>query len=308
MHNNSRIFVSGSIAYDILNDFAGKFEDIIHPDSIQKLSVSFQVSNQHTGYGGTGGNIAYHLGKLGLNPYLIGILGSDDGQRYKDYFLNSGVRDDYIIDKDGVTASANVISDAKQNQILSFYPGASAEKISDDELPDFNSDDIVIVSPDVKSRMIQVAKRANHAHATVLICIGQQVTELKNDDTQELISYADYLFLNQYEHSFVRRSLDLENDATKWVKNLIVTKGGKGSEWISQDEHYTIEAEKTVKTLDPTGAGDAYVAGFAAGIYSDMQPSEVMKLASILGAHVVSSDVTQPDYEDGFDPMTSSRS
>ena len=86
-----RIFVTGSIAYDYIMVFPGRFRDHILPDKMHVLSVSFLVDSLTRRRGGTAANIAFNLALLGERPVLVGTVGEDFGD-YREWLEGHGVR------------------------------------------------------------------------------------------------------------------------------------------------------------------------------------------------------------------------
>src|SRR5262249_40363346 len=85
-----RIFVTGSIAYDYIMVFPGRFRDHILPEKMHVLSVSFLVDSLTRRRGGTAANIAYNLALLGERPVVVGTVGEDFGE-YRAWLDRQGV-------------------------------------------------------------------------------------------------------------------------------------------------------------------------------------------------------------------------
>jgi len=123
-----KIFVSGSIAYDIILDYPGRFADHINPGKVHALSLSFTVSNVKKSIGGTAGNIAYNLAMMGLKSELLTAVGADGIEilkQYRSMSIDIGLSK---ISKQP-TAAAYVMTDSVDNQISGFHPGAAMEAV-----------------------------------------------------------------------------------------------------------------------------------------------------------------------------------
>src|SRR3989344_6411323 len=122
MHQS--ILVTGSLAFDFIMDFPGKFADNIDPTKIHILNISFLVESLKKQKGGTAGNIAYNLSLLSQKPSILSTAGNDFSE-FEDFFKKNGVDTTAIsIIKTEPTAQATIITDLSDNQITAFYPGA----------------------------------------------------------------------------------------------------------------------------------------------------------------------------------------
>ena len=121
-----RIFISGSLAYDRIMDFPGRFADHILPDKIHVLNVCFNINGLVEKFGGTAGNIAYTLALLEERPYIVATAGEDFG-RYAQWLAQNQLSTQWIKEVPEVlTAGAYITTDQDDNQITAFNPGAMA--------------------------------------------------------------------------------------------------------------------------------------------------------------------------------------
>lgn len=257
------ILVSGSIAYDHIMSFSGRLKEHILPESIHVLNLSFAVGKLRKNFGGTAGNIAYNLSVLGGDPLPIGPLGND-GKPYKKYLKKIGINVKYIpIKKEDSTTTAYIITDQEDNQIAAFYPGIAtqAHTLSVHDVTD--TIDLAIIAPANKTAMQLHARECYEKNISIVFDPGQQLTSFTRTELQELIGSASFLISNDYE-------LRLIEDKTGWgikkilahVDTVITTLGPKGSRLITKNKSIVVPALKPKKLIDPTGAGDAYRAGF----------------------------------------------
>lgn len=267
MSKLSPIIVSGSIAIDRIMSFGGKYADIIHPDKLQSLSVSMLLDSSHDAAGGIGGNITYSLALLGDKPVLLGAVGRD-GLLYMEKLAHMGVDISYIHESELPTSSFTVITDSKQNQIAGFYGGAMMDSEMLTFAPWKDEDPIVLISAhDPVAMKRQVAECAEW---NLRLCydVGQQVSNLDGADIAAGVDHATILIVNDYEMAALSQKINRPiKDIKRTVPIVITTLGQDGSIIEGKDvpEPIKVGVAKPDKVADPTGAGDAYRAGFLHG-------------------------------------------
>ncbi|MCC6705057.1 MAG: carbohydrate kinase family protein [Thermomicrobiales bacterium] len=288
------VLVSASIAFDYIMSFPGSFGDHILPDKTHVLSVSFLVDSLKRRRGGVAGNIAYSLALLGERPLLAGASGADFGP-YRNAFDELGVDLSLVIDVPGeLTASAFMMSDLKNNQIASFYPGAG---MAADELP--LSEAAASVRYGIVGATGPVAMRKHSAEiagagARLFYDPSQQIVALAAEDLIEGIDNAWGFVANDYEFAMVEQKTGLTFDAIKERVALIgITLGGEGSEIHHNGEVHRIPPVVVPAVLDPTGAGDAYRAGLLKGLLLDADIPVAGRIASLAAAYAVEQLGTQ---------------
>ncbi|MDP3741219.1 MAG: carbohydrate kinase family protein [bacterium] len=269
------IWVSGSIARDLIMDFPGRFRDFIDPKKIHVLNLSFAVENLRENIGGTGANICYNLALFGQRPSLVANMGKDQIQLLQ-YFQKLGIQTRNIeISKYRRTAAAYIITDKDDNQITGFHAGAMNEirkKISKAKKGDW-----AVIAPESTKNMVNLAKLYTRQGVNYIFDPGQQITSLKNSELRIAIKGARILIGNDYEIGLVLSSLRGRKAAAisnplgllRFARNDLVvvrTLGPKGSEIYSAGRKIKIGIAKPLRVLDPTGAGDAYRAGFLKGL------------------------------------------
>ena len=293
MKNNKKILVSGSIVYDRIMNFPGKFKEHILPDKIHILNVSFTISKLKESFGGTGGNIAYNLALLQEQPILLGVVG-EDFLKYEDWLKK------YRIDiskikkcRDESTASAYIITDQDDNQITGFYPGPLDKKYCQ-VAKRLKNAKIAIVSPEAKGRMIEYVKIYSQSSIPYIFDPGQQITSFSKQELEQAIAGSKVLIGNDYE---VQLIIDrLKSNIVKLQKMteiLVVTKGAKGSDIYHKNKKIKIPVAKPQNTSDPTGAGDAYRAGLIKGLINDWSLEKTGRLASLVSVYTVEKYGTQ---------------
>ncbi|MEI6596842.1 MAG: carbohydrate kinase family protein [bacterium] len=289
MKNN--ILVCGALAYDRIMDFPGKFSEHILAGKTHILNLSFTVNGVKESFGGTGGNIVYNLALLEEKSKLIAVAGKDFS-RYKKWLKKnkidiSGVK----IVKDELTASAYIMTDKDDNQITAFYPGS---KIQIPLAPFIKGGIIAIIAPDIVSRMVEYAKIFRRNDTTYIFDPGQQIANYRAEELKYSILGAKMLIGNDYEIQLILNKLKIKlNALQKLVEILFITKGGKGTQLYNKNKKIFIPAAKKKAVVDPTGAGDAYRAGFIKGLIMNYPLIKCARLASVVAAYAVENQGTQ---------------
>lgn len=291
--NDNKVLVSGSIVYDRIMDFPGFFKDHILPDQTHILNVSFTLQSTEESFGGTGGNIAYNLSLLKEPVALLGLVGHDF-DRYKKWFLKNKINISKIkIDKTVATASAYIMTDKADNQITGFFPGSGDYKYCS-VVKKFKNPKIAIISPDYKLRMLEYAKLYKKLGVDYIFDPGQQVTSFSAAELKQCIVGAKILMGNDYELKLISKILKKTLvEIKKMVVILVVTKGAEGSEIYIDDDKIIIPPAKVKKIVDPTGAGDAYRAGFISGLINGESLEKSGRIASLIATYAVEHQGTQ---------------
>ncbi|MFA6322090.1 MAG: carbohydrate kinase family protein [Candidatus Buchananbacteria bacterium] len=288
-----KVLVTGSIAYDRIMDFPGKFSDHILPEKIHQINLSFLVNDLKESFGGTGGNIAYNLSLLGLKPSLLANVGAKDFILYEQWLKKNK------IDISGVnilpgqhTASAYIITDQADNQIAGFYPGAMTQKLKANLLG--RRADIAIVSPQSPADMVKFPKLFKQKKIPYIFDPGQQMTSLTPEQLKQAITGSKVLVGNDYEISVIAKRIGWSLEKIlKQTEILVITKGEKGSEIRTGNKTVKISPAKPKNTSDPTGAGDAYRAGLIYGLLNNWSLEKTGRLAGLVSVYTVELYGTQ---------------
>lgn len=284
-----RILVTGSIAYDYIMVFPGKFRDHILPDKMHVLSVSFLVDSLKRLRGGTGANIAFNLGLTGQKTVLVGAAG-DDFEEYRAW-LN-----DHNVDTSGVkiiegdhTASCFINTDLQDNQLTAFYPGAMAHAATT-KLADVGAspEDMAIIAPNDPTAMVQYVRECVELGIPFMYDPSMQLPRLSKEDLEEGCAGARVLAGNDYEFGMMATKMEIsEDDLRKRVPVTVMTRGEAGSLITVDGREHEIPPAKAREVLDPTGAGDAYRAGFMMGIARGFHWDVVGRLAALTAVYAV---------------------
>ncbi len=280
------IVITGSIAYDYLMSFSGKFREQIIPEKLENLSLSFLVDSMKRERGGVAANIAYTLNMLGGSPKIFATVGQDFGD-YKAWMVEQGISVENIIEiGDDFTASFFVSTDQEQNQIANFYTGAMSHARNYSlKSQGLENAELVVISPNDPVAMINIAEECRELDIPFAYDPSQQVAFLGGEELSQSIPGATYLFANEYEIAVIEKKTGWDLDTLRGkVKHVIVTHGENGSVIYTGDESIQVPAAKISHVAEPTGAGDAFRGGFFAGLTNGLSWEQCGKIGALCGA------------------------
>ena len=303
---SATIAITGSIATDHLMRFPGRFADNIIDSHLDRLSLSFLVDDLVVRRGGVAANISFALGVLGQRPILVGAVGPDFGE-YRRWLESHGVDCSHLlVSKTAQTARFTCTTDADQCQLASFYPGAMSEasRIVLEPLAKTPGLDLVLVGPNDPDAMCAHTEEARRLHIPFAADPSQQLPMLDRDRARMLVGGAKYLFSNEYEWELLTRITEWsERDVAERVGLRITTLSSKGCVLVDSDgTEVHVDAVPAREVVDPTGVGDAFRAGFLAGVRSGVSTQRAAQLGSLIATLVLETAGTQEwqlDVEDG---------
>jgi adenosine kinase len=276
--------ICGSLAFDTIMSFGGRFSEEILPEQLHKVNVAFLVPTLRREFGGCAGNIAYNLKLLGGDPRIMATLGQD-GASYLDRLerLDISRRNIQTI-ASSYTAQAFITTDADNNQITAFHPGAMALSHKN-RIADAGPVKLAIVAPDGRDAMLQHAKDCAEQGVPFIFDPGQGLPMFSGAELNYFIDLATYVAVNDYEAELLveRTGLTLENIAQR-VSALIVTRGELGADIFTDGQRIAIPCVTPEKVIDPTGCGDAFRAGMLFGLANDYDWLTTGRLASLMGS------------------------
>lgn len=296
------VIVTGSLGYDYIMDFPGRFADRIMPDKIHKLSLSFLVDKLSKQFGGTGANIAYTLKLLGVEPWLLACAG-DDFDSYKKHLEKHGISTKGIaVHKGSTTSSYFVITDQDDNQIGSFFVGAmkyardlslaSQDIVLRGKTMSYNN--FVVIAPTDPRAMVKYVKECRAGHLAYLYDPAFQIATFTPDELKEGIEGAAILIGNDYEIALIEGRIAVSHEELLMMTPVVITTlGAKGSVIETTKEAIHIKPAKPKNTSDPTGAGDAYRAGFLAGYLRKYDLIICGQMGSVAAVYTVEKYGTQ---------------
>ncbi|MGZ3236419.1 MAG: carbohydrate kinase family protein [Burkholderiaceae bacterium] len=276
--------ICGSLAFDTIMSFEGRFSEALLADQLHKINVAFLVPAIRREYGGCAGNIAYNLKLLNGDPLIMATIGQD-GAPYLERLDGLGISRRCIQTiASSYTAQAFITTDANSNQITAFHPGAMALS-HQNKVADAGAVKLAIVAPDGRDGMLQHAKDCVALNVPFIFDPGQGLPMFNGAELEHFIDLATYVAVNDYEAELLmeRTGLTLDEIAQR-VSALIVTRGEHGSEIYTAGQRIDIPCVKVDKVIDPTGCGDAFRAGILFGLSNEMDWATTGRLASLMGA------------------------
>ncbi len=280
-----RLIITGSLAYDTIMDFPGKFAERIMPDKIHVLSLSFLVDTLTNNIGGCATNLAYTLKLLGIDPLIMTAAGKDFGEM-KEFFKKYGISTDAIkVFEDDYCSSYHVVTDCDDNQIGAFHIGASkynkelslfalkGRTLNSKARPyvtvrnkAVSHDNFVTIGPTDPIAMVKYVKECHTMHFPYLYDPAFQIANFTPEELKEGLAGSAITIGNDYEIALIEQKLGISHEELiVMVPVLITTLGPKGSIIETRTDAVHIKPAKVGNVIDPTGAGDAYRAGFLAG-------------------------------------------
>jgi adenosine kinase len=287
------ILVSGSLAYDRIMDFPGKFSDHILPDKIHMLNVCFMINGIMENFGGTAGNIAYAIALLGESPAIIATAGRDF-EPYRNWLTQRNISTKHIkVIQDELTAGAYITTDQSDNQITAFNPGAM--KFSSDF--DFDSvareKTLAIVAPGNLGDMVNFSTIYKKKGIDYIFDPGQSLPSWTKELLTEMIHGSKIFICNDYELQLTQEKTSMTvEEILERTETLIITKGEFGSVVMQKDNNKirssNIPVAKAQQVNDPTGAGDAYRAGLIKGLVASKKDIvHAAKMGAVCAAYCV---------------------
>lgn len=276
--------ICGSLAFDTIMTFEGRFAEQILPDQLHILNVSFLVPSLRRDFGGCAGNIAYSLKLLGGEPLPMATLGTDGGE-YLQRLAALGISDRYVKQVDGTyTAQAMIMTDRDNNQITAFHPGAmmQAHITRIEPHPDIK---LGIISPDGRDAMLEHAAQFVAAGIPFVFDPGQGLPMFNGAELTQFIEQATWVTVNDYEGKMLcdRTGLSLA-DISRKVKGLVVTLGGEGCDVWVDGERERVQAVQPAAVVDPTGCGDAWRGALLFGLEQGWPLARCAELGNKVGA------------------------
>lgn len=277
--------ICGSLAFDTITNFHGRFAQQILPEQVHILNVSFLVPTLRREYGGCAGNIAYNLHALGGAPVVMAALGSD-GADYLARLHAWGLDTSLIrVDAEAYTAQAMIITDLDNNQITAFHPGAM-QNAHEIVVPPRGDLKIGIIAPDGREAMWGHASQMADAGIPFIFDPGQQLPMFDGAELRRFCELADWVAVNDYEARMLceRMQTTLEELSRTRLKGVVVTLGAAGCElWIDGQRH-AVPGETAREVVDPTGCGDAFRAALLFGLERGWPLERCARLGNRLGA------------------------
>jgi adenosine kinase len=284
--------ICGSLAFDTITNFPGRFAQQILPEQVHILNVSFLVPTLRREFGGCAGNIAYNLTLLGDAPVVMATLG-DDGAGYRERLASWGVDTSLTRTVAGTyTAQAIIITDNDNNQITAFHPGAMQEA-HQTSVPAGRQDlTIGIIAPDGREAMLEHSRQMHAAGIPFIFDPGQGLPMFERDDLERFVGQARWIAVNDYEARMLceRLGTTIESLSRRaGLAGVVVTLGGDGCDLWIDGGTTRVPGIRATSVLDPTGCGDAFRAALLHGLDRGWSLERCAALGNRLGALKVAS-------------------
>ena len=277
--------ICGSLAFDTITTFPGRFGQQILPEQLHILNVSFLVPELRREFGGCAGNIAYNLRKLGGEPVVMAAIGNDGGD-YLERMRSWGV-DTSLVSwvEDHYTAQAIIITDTDNNQITAFHPGAM-QMAGEAAVPERNDLKVAIIAPDGRDAMLRHARQLHEAGIPFVFDPGQGLPMFDGAELREFIAQARWVAVNDYEAKMLcdRTGHSLETLSTSHLDGVVVTLGAQGCDIWVQGRKEHVPGIAATAVIDPTGCGDAFRGALLYGLERGWPLRRCVALGNRLGA------------------------
>ena len=281
------VLICGSLAFDTITNFPGRFSQQIMPEQVHILNVSFLVPTLRREFGGCAGNIAYTLHQLGGDGAVMAALGNDGGE-YLERLRGWGMDVSLVRrEAEAYTAQAIIITDLDNNQITAFHPGAMQQAHLTEFPADRRDIELAIIAPDGRDAMLSHARRFADAGVPFIFDPGQQLPMFDGDELRGFVERARWIAVNDYEGRMLCERMgttlaDLSKRPN--IEGVVVTLGAEGSElWL--DSHRVAVPGVTAEAIvDPTGCGDAYRAALLYGLARGWPLERCAHLGNRVGA------------------------
>jgi adenosine kinase len=276
--------ICGSLAFDTIMTFEGRFADQILPDQLHILNVSFLVPGLRRDFGGCAGNIAYSLNALGGTALPMATLGSD-GADYIERMRSLGISTEFVRQLDDTfTAQAMIMNDADNNQITAFHPGAMQQahitKVSARE--DIR---LGIVAPDGREAMLQHAEQFAAAGIPFVFDPGQGLPMFDGEALKHFVELASWVVVNDYEGKMLSQRTGWSlAEISQRVRGLVVTLAAEGCEVWTNGKREHVPGVVPTAVIEPTGCGDAWRGALLFGLEKGWPLAQCAALGNQVGA------------------------
>jgi adenosine kinase len=282
------VVCTGSIAYDYILSFKGRFKDHILADKTHILNLSFLVDDLRKRRGGVAGNYAYNLSLLGYPAAVLATAGSDAAE-YRDWLVGLGIDCQGLRLLDGeITATGFTTTDMDDNQLTGYYGGAMARAAMlglGDATPGAEA---LIVGPNDPAAMMRLVKECRDSGLPFVFDPAHQLPRLPPEDVAEGARGAWILIGNDYELELImQRTGKSMDELVEMAEMVVTTLGREGSRIATRKEVVDIPPAAALIESDPTGAGDAYRAGLVAGLLRGLELEHAGRVASLAATYAI---------------------
>lgn len=286
------LIITGTIAYDYIMDFPGRFADYILSDKIHNINLSFIVNKFAKRRGGTAGNVSYTLGLLKTPNILFSVAGKDFDE-YKKVFRKMKIDLSHVlIDTSKFTATGFAMTDQKDNQIWGYFYGA-ADRIVELKIEKVaKKDDLVLIGPGGAKGSLSLLHQTIKLRIAYMFDPGFILTQISDKELEFGVKQAKYIIGNDYELNLIKKRVKNRIGFSP-EKIIITTLGDNGAKIDFNNKTIIIPPVKPLSVIDPTGAGDAWRAGFLAGLTRNFNLETCGKIGSTAASFAVEKYGTQ---------------
>ncbi|MBO6701784.1 MAG: hypothetical protein JJ921_05560 [Pseudomonadales bacterium] len=291
------VLVTGSTAIDHTGFYGGSFEEYEGQYQISAFNASFQLAGMRSSFGGCAPNIAYGLNLLGINGVPLSSAGRNFRDHYEAHLQSSGIETEYIFVDEEVPycASCLMINDTLGNQVIGFYPGPeNPKRLLPRELAIIEDVMLANLGPEEPQLTLKQARDLAALQIPMVADPGQVTASFSRDDIHQLLALVDYLIVNEHEHEVLLTNGELsESELRSRVSELVITHSEQGVDVIRDGEVTHVDAVPDVQTVEVTGCGDAFRAGYIYGILKGLSVRERAEIGCVMAAINLACEETQ---------------
>ncbi len=270
------------------------------------LKLATEATNglkQNIAAGGSAANTINGIANIGIPCSFIGKISNDKfGEYYREDMIKNGI-EPILLKGTAQTGRATVFISKDSERTFGTYLGAAIEMTSDELTPDmfdgysyFHIEGYLVQNQDLIRKAMQLAHEKGVKIS--LDMASYNVVEANREFLKEMIeTYVDILFANEEEaKAFTGKSPEESlHEIAKLVDIAVVKIGSKGSMIKRQNEVVNIGVIK-VNSIDTTGAGDLYAAGFLYGLAKGLSLDKCGQIGALLSGKVI--EVVGPKMEE----------
>ena len=288
--------ITGSIAYDNIMNFPGRFSEHIMPEKLHVINLSFLVDKMKRQRGGVAANIAYTMALLGDPPAIFGSVGANDWTEYEEWMHRHGIDTRFIEQvPDEFTATCYITTDLENNQITGFYTGAMAHD-KERSLHDMPREELglVVIGPTEPEPIVRFTRECQQMGVPYVYSPIWQIIRMSGEEIAEGVRGAKVVVANDYEYELIRDKTGLsQRDILDHAEMVVVTKGKHGSTIMTQDGQAAIPSATPREVVDPVGAGDAYLGGLVYALDTGLDIERAGRIASLAAVYAIEQSGTQ---------------
>ena len=282
--------ICGSLAFDSIATFEGRFAEQILPHQLHILNVSFLVPTLRREFGGCAGNIAYNLAALGGDAIVLAAVGSDGG-KYLERLRSWRLTTEHVRSvEDALTAQAFIVTDLDNNQITAFHPGAM-QSAHETAVPKRDDVALAIVAPDGREAMLRHAEQLAAAKIPFVFDPGQGLPMFDGAELRHFVAQSSWVAVNDYEAQMLgeRTGQSLEAMSRSHLRGVVVTLGAAGCDVWQEGRCTRLAGVEATRVVDPTGCGDAFRSALLYGLERGWSLERSARLGNRLGALKIAS-------------------